>query len=296
LVVVLNNLVIKNTDTIAMFTLNCKGKLLVAEKPLVMGIINATPDSFYEGHIGKGIDGIVALAEKMVADGADLLDIGGQSTRPGSRLLTADEEMERVLPVIEAIAKALPQTILSVDTFSSIVVQQAVQAGASIVNDISGGSMDPQMLPTVAALQVPYVCMHMQGTPQTMQQNPVYGDVTKDVLDYFISKLAECRNAGIKDVIIDPGFGFGKTTAHNFELLRNLAALQLLKCPLLAGLSRKSMIYKTLHTTAAGALNGTTALNMLALHNGASLLRVHDVQEAIEAVTLFSAYAAQAGA
>jgi dihydropteroate synthase len=264
--------------------------MLVADKPLVMGIINATPDSFYEGHISKGIDGIVLLAEKMVQDGAAILDIGGQSTRPGSKPLSAAEELERVIPVISAIHQQFPQTIISIDTFSSVVAQKAVEAGAAIVNDISGGSMDTQMLSTVAALAVPYICMHMQGTPQTMQLNPVYEDVTKEVLDYFIAKVAECRKAGIKDVIIDPGFGFGKTTAHNFELLKNLSVLQLLNCPVLAGLSRKGMIYKTLHSSAAAALNGTTAVNMLALHNGAALLRVHDVKEAVEAVALFEAY------
>jgi dihydropteroate synthase len=286
----LGNHFFKNTDTIAMYTLNCRGKLLVADKPLIMGIINATPDSFFEGHIGKGIDGIVSLAEKMVQDGAQILDIGGQSTRPGSQVLSAEEELNRVIPVIEAIHSRIPQTIISVDTFSSIVAHKAVEAGASIVNDISGGSFDPSMISTVAHLQVPYICMHIQGNPQNMQVNPVYENVTKEVLDYFIAKVAECRKAGIKDVIIDPGFGFGKKAAHNFELLKQLEMLKIAGCPILAGLSRKSMIYKTLNNTAAEALNGTTALNMLALNNGAAILRVHDVKEAVEAVTLFEAY------
>ncbi len=264
--------------------------MLVADKPLVMGIINATPDSFFEGHINRGIDGIVSLAEKMIQDGADILDIGGQSTKPGSLPLTINEELERLIPVMEAVHNRLPEAILSVDTYSSIVAQKAVEAGASIVNDISGGSLDPEMVPAVAALQVPYICMHMQGTPQNMQANPVYENVTREVLDYFIAKLNECRKAGIKDIIIDPGFGFGKTIAHNFELLQQLEVFSITGCPVLAGLSRKSMIYKTLHTTAAEALNGTTALNMLALNNGADILRVHDVKEAVEAVTLFEAY------
>jgi dihydropteroate synthase len=273
-----------------MYTLNCRGKMLVADKPLVMGIINATPDSFFEGHIGRGIDGMVSLAEKMVQDGADMLDIGGQSTRPGSQLLTVEEELERVIPVIEAIHSRMPQTFLSVDTYSSMVALKAVEAGASIVNDISGGSLNPGMISTVAHLQVPYICMHIQGNPQSMQVNPMYENVTKEVLDYFIAKVAECHKAGIKDVIVDPGFGFGKTTAHNFELLKHLEILKITGCPILAGLSRKSMIYKTLQTTAAEALNGTTALNMLALNNGADILRVHDVKEAVETGRLFGAY------
>jgi dihydropteroate synthase len=287
---VCDNYFIKNTDTIAMYTLNCRGKLLAADKPLVMGIINATPDSFFEGHIHKGIDGMVAQAKKMIQDGAHLLDIGGQSTRPGSQPLTAEEERQRVIPVIEAIHTHLPQAIISVDTYSSVVVREAVQAGAAMVNDVSGGHMDPLMIDTVAQLQVPYICMHMQGTPQTMQVNPVYQDVTMEVLDYFIAKVAQCRKAGITDVVIDPGFGFGKTAAHNFDLLKNLQTLQMVGCPVMAGLSRKSMIYKTLHITAAEALNGTTALNMLALVNGANILRVHDVKEAVETVQLFTMY------
>jgi dihydropteroate synthase len=273
-----------------MYTLNCRGKLLVADKPLIMGIINATPDSFFEGHIGMGIDGIVSLAEKMVKDGADILDIGGQSTRPGSQPLPAEEELKRIIPVIEAIQNRLPQAILSADTYSSMVARKAVEAGASIVNDISGGSLDPGMISTVAQLQVPYICMHIQGNPQNMQANPVYTDVTKEVLDYFIAKVAACRKAGIKDIIVDPGFGFGKTTAHNFELLKHLEILKITGCPILAGLSRKSMIYKTLQITATEALNGTTALNMLALNNGAAVLRVHDVKEAVETARLFAAY------
>jgi dihydropteroate synthase len=286
----LSNHFFKNTDTIAMYTLNCRGKLLVADKPLIMGIINATPDSFFEGHIGRGIDGIVSLAEKMIQDGADILDIGGQSTRPGSQPLSAEEELSRVIPVIEAIHSRMPQTILSVDTYSSIVARKAVAAGAVIVNDISGGSLDPGMISTVADLQVPYICMHIQGNPQNMQVNPVYENVTKEVLDYFILKIEQCRKAGIKDIIVDPGFGFGKTAAHNFELLKHLEVMKITGCPILAGLSRKSMIYKTLQTTAAAALNGTTALNMLALNNGAAVLRVHDVKEAVETARLFAAY------
>ena len=273
-----------------MYTLNCKGKLLLIDKPLVMGIINATPDSFYEGHLNKGLDAIIALAEKMIAEGADILDIGGQSTRPGSEHITEEEELNRVLPVIKAIHTKNPDIIISVDTYYSNVVKEAVAAGASIVNDISAGNMDSAMITTVAGLNVPYICMHMQGTPDTMQKKPYYIDIIKDVLDFFINKVEECSKAGIKDIIIDPGFGFGKTIAHNFQLLKNLHSFSILQKPILAGISRKSTIYKTLNTTAAEALNGTTVLNTMALLNGASILRVHDVKEAREAVLLFDAY------
>jgi dihydropteroate synthase len=270
-----------------MFTLNCKGKLLVLDGPVVMGIINATPDSFYKGNIN---DDILQLADKMIADGATMIDIGGQSTRPGSQRITAEEEIERVVPVIATIHAHFPATIISVDTYSSKVAAAAVQAGASIVNDISAGNMDAEMIATVAALQAPYICMHMKGTPESMQQEPQYDDVAKEVLDFFIAKISECKKAGIVDIIIDPGFGFGKSITHNFSLLKKMEVLGILKLPVLAGLSRKSTVYKTLHTTADNALNGTTVLNTMALLNAASILRVHDVKEAMEAITLFNAY------
>ncbi|MBL0201434.1 MAG: dihydropteroate synthase [Chitinophagaceae bacterium] len=273
-----------------MNSINCKGKLLSLEEPVVMGIINATPDSFYEGHLNMNIDEITALAGKMIQDGAAILDIGGLSTRPGSNPVSAAEETDRVLPVIEAIHKIYPEIILSIDTYNSQVAGAAVKAGASIINDISGGNLDKDMLGTVAGLQVPYICMHMQGTPSTMQQAPVYSHVVREVLDFFIAKIDDCSKAGIKDVIIDPGFGFGKTIDHNFQLLKALAVLSITNKPILAGLSRKSTIYKTLDVTAADALNGTTVLNTMALLNGASILRVHDVKEASEAVKLFSRY------
>lgn len=273
-----------------MYTLNCKGKLLTIDKPIVMGIINATPDSFYEGHLPKGIDGILALAEKMINDGADILDVGGQSTRPGSERINADEELKRVLPVIDSIKQKHPGIIISIDTYHSKVATEAVATGASIVNDISGGTMDAEMISIVAALKVPYVCMHIKGTPDNMQENAQYENVAKEVLDFFIAKTDECKRAGINDVIIDPGFGFAKTITHNFQLLKNLSILKILDKPILAGLSRKSIIYKTLGTTAAEALNGTTAMNTMALMNGATILRVHDVKEAKEAIALFNAY------
>jgi dihydropteroate synthase len=255
-----------------------------------MGILNATPDSFYEGHLAKEQDELLALVTQMVNDGAAIIDVGGQSTKPGSQRITAAEEIKRVLPVIEMIQKYFPETIISIDTYSSEVAIAAVNAGAAIVNDVSGGDMDIAMIETVARLQTPYICMHMQGTPQTMQQQPQYNDVVTEVLDYFIAKTAQCVKVGITDVIIDPGFGFGKTIEHNFTLLKNLEAFAMLNKPVLAGLSRKSTIYKTLNTTADNALNGTTVLNTLALQHGASILRVHDVKEAKEVVTLFKAY------
>ena len=273
-----------------MKSINCKGKILNLSEPLVMGIINATPDSFYLGHLNLSIEAILSLAGKMIADGAGILDIGGQSTKPGSKSISAQEEMDRVLPVIETIYKVYPDTIISVDTYNSQVAKAAVAAGASMVNDISGGNFDEAMIPTVAPLKVPYICMHMQGTPATMQKAPEYADVVKEVLDYFIGKLDECSKAGIKDMIFDPGFGFGKTIEHNLILLKNLSIFSITNCPILAGLSRKSTIYKTLGITVTEALNGTTVLNTMALLNGASILRVHDVKEAKEAITLFTAY------
>src|SRR6188508_2235840 len=272
-----------------MFTLNCNGRILVIDKPLIMGIINASPDSFFGGSRFNGINEIVAKAEKMLNDGADILDIGGQSTRPGSELISADEEIERVIPAIKEIAKKNPEAFISIDTFYSKVAAAAIEAGASIVNDISAGSMDDKMIATVAEMKVPYILMHMKGTPQTMQQNSMYENVTREVLDFFISKTNELKNAGIIDIIIDPGFGFAKTIDQNFELLKNLSVFKMLDKAIMLGISRKSTIYKTLGVSADEALNGTTALNTIGLMNGASILRVHDVKEAKEAVKLFSA-------
>ena len=273
-----------------MFTLNCKGKLITTDVPPVMGIINATPDSFYRGDLNNGMDGILMLAKKMINEGATILDIGGQSTKPGSIEISSEKEMDRVIPVIKMIHEHFPQTILSVDTYQSAVAIKAIEAGASIVNDVSGGEADKKMIDTVAALRVPYICMHMKGTAANMQSFATYEDVLKEVLDYFIFKIHQCRAAGIKDIIIDPGFGFAKNAAHNFNLLKNLHVFKMLDCPILAGLSRKSTIYKTLGITAAEALNGTTVLNTLALNNGANILRVHDVKEAVESVTLMESY------
>ncbi len=269
-----------------MFTINCKGKLLTLEKPLVMGILNITPDSFYEGHLDKNIDGLVDIAASMLQQGADIIDIGGQSTKPKSLRISMDEELKRVIPVFEAIHKRHPEAILSIDTYYSRVAVEAIHAGASIVNDISAGNLDTKMIEMVAQLQVPYICMHMQGTPENMQDNPVYKHVVLDILDFFIKKTEECEKAGIKDIIIDPGFGFGKTIEQNFTLLKGLSTFKMLNKPIMAGLSRKSTIYKTLQTTPQASLNGTTVLNTIALMNGANILRVHDVKEAMEAVVL----------
>ena len=273
-----------------MYTLNCKGKLLVMDKPLVMGIINATPDSFYESHLQKGIDATIALADKMLHEGADILDIGGQSSRPGSQRISAEVEIERVEPLIKLLIQKHPDCVISIDTYYTKVAAAAIDAGASIVNDISAGEMDNAMLPMVGALGVPYICMHMKGSPENMQSLAQYDDVTKEVLDYFIKKIAACNKASIKDIIIDPGFGFAKTAAHNFTLLKNLSVFKMLGKPVLAGISRKGTIYKTLGITSGEALNGTTVLNTLALQNGAAILRVHDVKEAKEAVTLMECY------
>jgi dihydropteroate synthase len=273
-----------------MFTLNCKGRLLVVDKPQVMGIINCTPDSFYEGSRFLQKEEALREAEKMLTEGATLLDIGAQSTRPGSTRIGAEEELKRVIDIIESIHTHFPEAILSIDTYFSRVAYEAVRAGASIINDISAGSMDEAMLTIAANLNTPYICMHMKGEPTSMQKDPQYDDITKEVLEFFIHKLEQCKQAGIEDIIIDPGFGFGKTIQHNFRLLKELAAFSILKKPLLLGLSRKSTVYRTLGITAEDALNGTTVLNTIGLINGASILRVHDVKEAMESIKLFEAY------
>jgi len=277
-----------------MFTLNCNGRLLVLDKPIVMGIINVTPDSFYKSSRVQDNDKVIQQAAEMLEEGATILDIGGQSTRPGSTRISAAEEAQRVLPVIESVNKNFPQAFISVDTYYALVAENAIAAGASIINDISGGTLDESMVATVGKFPVPYICMHMQGKPETMQQNPVYENLTREVLDFFIQQTEKCRQQNINDVIIDPGFGFGKTPSHNFQLLKDLAVFKMLDKPVLAGLSRKATIYRTLNITAEESLNGTTALNMIALLNGANILRVHDVKEAAETIKLFIAYKASA--
>lgn len=272
-----------------MFTLNCKGKLLTITKPIVMGIINTTPDSFYIGSQQSTNNAVLAKATQMLQEGATILDIGGQTTKPGSQEVDVEEELKRVIPAIEQLIKAFPNAIISIDTYHAKVAQHAVEAGACIVNDVSGGIMDVTMIATVAQLKVPYICMHMKGTPQNMQQNPTYENVTKEVLEFFIERIETCRLAGINDVIVDPGFGFGKTIAHNFQLLKELSVFKMLQKPILLGVSRKSTIYKTLGITANEALNGTTVLNTIGIQNGANILRVHDVKEAMECMKLMDA-------
>ncbi|MEN9511008.1 MAG: dihydropteroate synthase [Bacteroidota bacterium] len=268
------------------FSLNCRGKLLSAERPLVMGILNLTPDSFYAGSRFNGFEAVLAQSEMMLEAGASILDLGGQSTRPGAAPVSAEEELSRVLPALEALLKRFPDAVVSIDTFYASVARACVEAGASIVNDISAGEDDPNMLETVAKLQVPYIAMHKKGTPQNMQQLAVYDDVTNEVMSYFAEKIHLFRQHGIHEVVLDPGFGFAKTVAQNFELLSRLEDFRVLGHPLLVGVSRKSMIWRTLNCTPEEALNGSTALHTVALMKGASILRVHDVREAVETIRL----------
>jgi len=280
----------KNTLLPIQSTLQSKGRLLDISQPVVMGILNATPDSFF--HRGQDSDeaGLLRNAEKMLNEGAAILDVGGASTKPGAMLIAADEEMQRVIPVIATIRKRFPKAWLSVDTYNAATAKEAVAAGADIINDVSSGRFDEAMIGTVAELGVPYIAMHMQGIPETMQQDPSYEDAVTEVFDYLRAITDRCMEAGIKDVVIDPGFGFGKTVEHNFQLLNALNNLRMIGKPVLAGLSRKSMICKPLKVNPEHALNGTTALNMVALQQGASILRVHDVKEAVQVVKLFQQF------
>jgi len=272
-----------------MLGLNCKGRLLVIREALVMGIINTTPDSFFKGSRAPS-DAVLRRAEKMISEGADILDLGGQSTRPGSTVVTEAEERERVIPAVVAVCKRFPEMPVSIDTFYASVAREAINEGAAIINDISAGSIDPGMFEAVASLRVPYVLTHMKGFPATMQQQPYYENVTTEVFDSLLRNLAQLRELGVNDVILDPGFGFGKTAAHNFQLLRELSFFTATACPILVGISRKGTIYKTLGVTAEEALNGTTVMHTIALLNGANILRVHDVKEAKEAIRLVSVY------
>lgn len=267
--------------------ISCKRKLIDLSTPRVMGILNITPDSFYEGSRLKNADEALKKTEQMLNEGADFLDVGGMSTRFGSEILSETDELNRVIPIIEIILKNFPETLISVDTWRSKVALEAVGAGAAIVNDISAGSLDSELFQTVAKLDVPYILMHMQGTPQTMQQNPVYKDVVLEVNQFLSEKIFELRKLGVSDIILDPGFGFGKTIDHNYRLLKNLNLIGFGEFPILAGLSRKSMIKKLLDVDEKNALNGTTAVNMIALQNGANILRMHDVKEAKQCVQIW---------
>ena len=267
--------------------INAGGKLLNLEIPRVMGILNITPDSFYSGSRFNTDDEILKAAARMLEDGADILDVGGYSSRPGAKDISVEEESNRVLKVIKLINREYSGAIISVDTFRAEIAREAiVECGATIINDISGGDADINMFPVVGSLNVPYIMMHMKGDPRTMQNMPVYEDIVADILKWFGERIFKLKSAGVKDIIIDPGFGFGKTIEHNFELLRRLGDFSIAGLPVLVGISRKSMIWKTLNIDAEGALNGTTAVNAIALSNGADILRVHDVKEAVQTVKL----------
>jgi len=268
--------------------INCKGKLIDLSTPKVMGILNVTPDSFFDGGKYNNETAILNQVETMLSHGATFIDIGGYSSRPNADDVSETEELNRVIPIIELILKNFPETLISIDTFRSHVAKKSIEAGAALINDISAGKLDNNMLTTVGKLAVPYIMMHMRGTPKTMQQHTQYNDLTKEIISYFADRIAEAHKAKINDLIIDPGFGFAKTTEQNFVLLNTLELLQLIDQPILAGVSRKSMIYKTLNSTSENALNGTTALHMVALQKGAKILRVHDVKEASECITLYN--------
>ncbi len=267
--------------------INAGGKLLDLETPLVMGILNVTPDSFFKGSRYNSDTEILVAASTMLEQGADILDIGGYSTRPGAEVISENEEAARILKVIKLISTEFPNAVLSVDTFRAVIAQKAIEeCGAHIINDISGGEADNSMFNIVSKLNVPYILMHMQGEPRSMQNCPLYDDVVADILKWFGERIYKLRLSGVKDIIVDPGFGFGKTADHNFEMLKRLDEFSVAGLPVMVGVSRKSMIWRTLKITADEALNGTTALNALALSNGADILRVHDVKEAVEVVRL----------
>lgn len=269
-----------------MYTLNCRGRLLVLDQPVVMGILNITPDSFFAESRKTRLEEIIIKAQRMISEGAKILDIGAQSTRPGSTYLTPAAEWERLEPVLSTLIGSFPDCFFSIDTFHASVAEKSYAAGVHMVNDISGGQMDPSMLSVVGATGLPYICMHMKGTPQTMQSLAHYDDLLLELTDYFLERKLACEHAGIQDLVLDPGFGFAKTIDHNFELLRRLGDLKVLSLPLLIGLSRKSMITKTLGIPASEALNGTSVLNTLAVEKGAHILRVHDVRAAVEVLKL----------
>lgn len=270
-----------------MQSINCKGKLLTFEEPRIMGILNVTPNSFFDGGKYQQVSEALKRAEVMLLEGANLLDIGAYSTQPNAEFVSEEEEINRIVPIVEALSKEFPDAFLSIDTFRSQVALQALDNGAHIINDVSGGKLDSKMFETVANYKAPYVLMHMKGTPQNMQQFTQYEDVVKEMMFYFSEQIAKARAAGISDVIIDPGFGFSKTLDQNFEILSNLELFQHLDVPVLSALSRKSMIYKYLQITPQEALNGSTVLHTLSLIKGAQLLRVHDVKEAKQCVQLF---------
>ncbi len=271
------------------YTFQIKGRLHVWDSPKIMGILNITPDSFFEkSRTNINSIGFVEKVGKLITDGVDIVDIGGYSSRPGAAEVSESEELNRVIPAIEWIVKNYPETLISIDTFRSKVAEVAIKSGAHIVNDISAGDLDRDMIPLVGELKIPYIAMHMRGNPTNMQELTNYSDILGEILNYFSEKLDQFRKFGIKDVIIDPGFGFAKSIEQNYFLLKNLSQFRYLSSPVLVGVSRKSMIYKTLNSNADDALNGTTALNMFSLCQGANILRVHDVKETKETINLFN--------
>ena len=271
-------------------TINCKGTLIDLSRPKVMGILNITPNSFFDGGKYADENAILQQVEKMLNEGATFIDVGAYSSKPNAAFVSEEEEIRRLIPIVELLVNEFPEIILSIDTFRSSVAEKAIEAGAAIINDISAGSLDEAMMQTVAKLQVPYIMMHMKGTPNTMQSLTQYDDILKEMMLYFAQKINQARSLGINDLIVDPGYGFAKTTEQNFEVLQKSELFKHLEVPILAGLSRKSMIYKTLNNNSQEALNGTTVLNTLALTKGVNILRVHDVKEAMETVALFEAF------
>jgi dihydropteroate synthase len=271
-------------------SLSCRGKIINLSHPVVMGIVNVSPDSFYEGSRAFDIDTVLKRTGRMLEEGATFIDLGAASSRPGSPLISSKEEQDRLIPILRAVVKAFPDALFSTDTYRADTAMAALNEGAAMINDISGGQIDPNMFATIASYQVPYVLMHMQGTPGNMQTNPVYTDLIREVSGFFAEHTSKLKEMGVHDIIIDPGFGFGKTLEHNYQLLSQLDYFQFIGYPILAGVSRKSMINRVLHTSPEQALNGTTVLNTIALLKGATILRVHDVKEAMEAIKIFNIY------
>ena len=270
-------------------TINCHGNLIDLAEPKILGILNLTPDSFYDGGTLKNEIDIISKTEKMLSDGSDFIDLGGYSSRPGAKDISVTEEINRVVPIVKLLKNKFPEIIISIDTFRSDVAIACLDQGAALINDISAGNLDKKMLETVAKYNVPYIMMHMKGSPQNMKSLANYENITQEVIFYFSERIAKARSLGISDIIIDAGFGFAKNSEQNFELLNNLELLKAIDTPILTGLSRKSMIYNTLNTSASKALNGTSALHMIALQKGSSILRVHDVKEAKECILLHQA-------
>jgi dihydropteroate synthase len=267
-------------------TINCKGQIIDLSSPKIMGILNITPNSFYDGGKYSLEYNALAQVEKMLKEGATFIDIGAYSSKPNAEFVSEEEELNRIIPVVKTLIKEFPESLLSIDTFRSTVAQECINNGAALINDISAGSLDEKMMEVIASNNVPYIMMHLRGTPQTMQDQTNYEHLINEILTYFSDKVNKARSLGINDLIIDPGFGFAKTTDQNYEILSNLELFKMLELPILAGVSRKSMIYKTLDTGPEEALNGTTVLNTIAITKGATIIRVHDVKEAMECVKL----------